>query len=392
MATKKTAAPAAPQSAPVLSLADVAGMSVDETADEFAHRVRSARRLFVEQGKLVQHLRAAKLKKGQTVYGILQSRHGVSQGSIDIAIKVAEIIEAVVIPGHLPEARFDEVVTFRIANRARGLLAGKGNAKLTPQEFAALLATGDSAAIGDDMDCLTEHGVTVAGREAAIKAKEKAEAEAKAQAEAAAQAKAAEETAAREAAEAEAEANRQAAREALAKQQAAEAELAKQRAESTASLKAAEEAQAKQQAAETALAKAAPQPPAAAPVPALTSAPAPAPVAPTAAPAVAPAPPAAAPAPPVSTPATATATAISEESPDEESDPSDESDESDEDPDSATDDEDPEAVLEAIIDVIQGALTDAAGLDSAGIKAVVAYLRQSAAAMERELLHVRQAA
>ncbi len=320
---------------------------------EFAHRVRSARRLFVEQGKLVQHLRAAKLKKGQTVYGILQSRHGVSQGSIDIAIKVAEIIEAVVIPGHLPEARFDEVVTFRIANRARGLLAGKGSAKLTPQEFAALLATGDSAAIGDDMDCLTEHGVTVAGREAAIKAKEKAEAEAKAQAEAAAQAKAAEEIAAREAAEAEAEANRQAAREALAKQQAAEAELAKQRAESAASLKAAEEAQAKQQAAEKALAKAAPQPPAAAPGPA-----------------VAPAPPAAAPAPPVSTPTTATPTAISEESPDEESDPSDESDGSA----AAADDEEeegPTAALESIIDRIQEALTDAAGLDPAGIKAVV---------------------
>jgi hypothetical protein len=383
MATKKTAAPAAPQSAPVLSLADVAGMSVDETADEFAHRVRSARRLFVEQGKLVQHLRAAKLKKGQTVYGILQSRHGVSQGSIDIAIKVAEMIEAVVIPGHLPEARFDEVVTFRIANRARGLLSGKGNAKLTPQEFAALLATGDSAAIGDDMDCLTEHGVTVAGREAAIKAKEKAEAEAKAQAEAAAQAKAAEEIAAREAAETEAEANRQAAREALAKQQAAEAELAKQRAESAASLKAAEDAQAKQQAAETALAKAAPPPPAALPTATAPAAAAPAPV----------------PAPPVSTPATAAPTAISEEPPDEESDGSDGSDGSDESDESDESDaadeeeeEDPEAALESIIDRIQGALTDAAGLDSAGIKAVVAYLRQSAAAMERELLHVRQAA
>lgn len=377
MATKKTAAPAAPQSAPVLSLADVAGMSVDETADEFAHRVRSARRLFVEQGKLVQHLRAAKLKKGQTVYGILQSRHGVSQGSIDIAIKVAEIIEAVVIPGHLPEARFDEVVTFRIANRARGLLAGKGNAKLTPQELGALLASGDSAAIGDDMDCLTEHGVTVAGREAAIKAKEKAEAEAKAQAEAAAQAKAAEETAAREAAEAEAEANRQAAREALAKQQAAEAELAKQRAESAASRKAAEEALAKQQAAEAALVEAAtvesaPTPPAA-----------PAPVPPAAAPTPA------AVAPPVSARAASTSAAISEEPQDEEFDGSDESDGHDEfsaDGDDVEDD--PEAALESIIDRIQGALTDAAGLDAVGVKAVVAYLRQAAAAMERELLAV----
>lgn len=154
------------ETVPVLALAALTGFTVTQTAKEFKERVNVRRRAFVDQGKLVYHLRQLKLKPGQSVYNILQGQ-GVPEGSVQQAVATADIIEKLVIPGHLPEARFDEVITFRIGRQARRLLTGKGESKLilAPEAVATLLATGESAAIGAELDCLCEHGMTIAERE-----------------------------------------------------------------------------------------------------------------------------------------------------------------------------------------------------------------------------------
>lgn len=160
----------------VLSLADIAGYTAAATADQFAYRVAVAKRAFVEQGKLVHHLDNMKLKAGQSVYGLLQQR-GVSEGSIQSARTVADLIDALVIPGHLTETRFDESITFRIARQARRLIQGKAAVTLAPEALAALMLSGTTAAVGAELDCLAEHGVTIAAREIA-QAEQAAQAEA----------------------------------------------------------------------------------------------------------------------------------------------------------------------------------------------------------------------
>jgi hypothetical protein len=352
------AAAAATNENPILSLSEIAGWTTEHAADEFAARAKTANRLFIEQGKLVYHIRSQKLKRGQTVYGLLQSR-GVSQGSVDIACKVAEVIEAVVTPGHLEESRFDSVMTFRIANRSRALLQGKGAIQLTPEAFAALLTSGDAASIGDDMECLVEHGVTVKDREIAIAAKAAEEEAAKAEAEKAAAAKAAEEEAARVAAEAEAEANKQAAAKAAedATKARAEAEAAKAEAEKAKAEAAKLKAEAK--------------------------------------------------APTTPPPSTTTPTAEddededadtdeeSDEESDEDADESDESDESEladdeedtaEFPDTAEEGE----TVEAILDDLQAVIARAAMLDDDGVRAVHRFMQRATAALEAELIGHRK--
>ena len=238
MATKKQPAAKAAPSTPVLSLADVSGFTADETAKEFGDRARTATRVFLEQGKLVFHLRDCKLKKGQSIYGLLQSQHGVSQGSIDIACKVADVITALVIPGHVTESRFDEVITFRIAKLTASLLAGKSAVKLTAEAVAAILQSGETAAIGDELECLHEHGVCIAEREKAEAARQKAEADKAAADKAAADAKAKADEKAKKDAEAarqKAEAEAAELRKKLAEAEKAKAtETAKKAAETTA--------------------------------------------------------------------------------------------------------------------------------------------------------------
>src|ERR1035437_1793625 len=168
MATKaKKTAPSALPTAPVLSLAEIAGFTADQSAEEFGVRARSATKIFLEQGKLVYHIGTVKMKKGQSVYGLLQGIHGVSQGSIDIAVKVGKLIEVLVVAGHLPESRFDEVIQFRSAKRAWQLVEGKAAIRLAPEALAAILAAGTPDSISHELNCLAEHGQSIAEREAA---------------------------------------------------------------------------------------------------------------------------------------------------------------------------------------------------------------------------------
>ena len=175
-AVKKPAATEAPAASEViLSLADAAKLSVADTVSQFAGHVASRRRSFVAQGKLIHHLDNVKLPRGQSIYSILKAG-GIPEGSVQQARMTADCIAEMVIPGHLPEARFDEVITYRIARQARRLFQGKAAVTMTAAEVAAILATGEATAIFEELDCLAEHGMTIAAREAHL-AEKAAEAE-----------------------------------------------------------------------------------------------------------------------------------------------------------------------------------------------------------------------
>lgn len=176
MKTKTTrgskSAPSAVAAIAVMSMADVAALSATDAAAAFKGRSDIRQAAFVEQGKLVLHLDSMKLKAGQSVYGLLTAQ-GVPEGSVNNARLCADVLKAVVIPGHLPETRFDSIVTFRIVRQSRRLLNGKAAIKLEPAALAAILSDGNQAQIGSELDCLAEHGQTIAEREAALKAEEK---------------------------------------------------------------------------------------------------------------------------------------------------------------------------------------------------------------------------
>lgn len=170
----------------VKSLADVSAMSVDDLALFFKGRSDIRQAAFVEQGKTVLHLEdllaAGKLGKGKSVYGVLGNA-GALPGSINNAVLCAKAIRALVVAGHLPEERFDSVVTFRIVRQTTRLIEGKAKIQIEPAAIAAILAEGNAAQIGSELDCLAEHGMTIADREATLKAEqEQADALAKAQA------------------------------------------------------------------------------------------------------------------------------------------------------------------------------------------------------------------
>ncbi len=172
MAKKKQAAPAVP----VLSLDEIAGLSTNDAADQFADRYQARTRAFTEMGKLVWHLEnRAAVPKGQTIYGLLQKR-GVPEGTVNNARLVEKFITAFVTPGLVTEARADEIITYRIVNQCARLLSGKSAITMKPEELAPLLNDGQKAAIGDELDSLDEHGQSIAGRaesEATRKAEEK---------------------------------------------------------------------------------------------------------------------------------------------------------------------------------------------------------------------------
>lgn len=222
---KKTAAPVAAPSLTVLSLAEIAGLSIPVTTRMFGDRVRAARIGYAEQGKLVHHLDNCKLPKGTSIYGLLQKEAGVSEGSVHAARMVADLIADLVVTGLLPEARFDDVISFRIAKHARALLKGTAKVKMAAVEIATLLATGARADIGAEMDCLTQHGMTIAAREAAEDARILAETTKAAEDKAAAEAKAKADAATIAAAEAET-AKAKADAESLRQQLAAQAPVA----------------------------------------------------------------------------------------------------------------------------------------------------------------------
>jgi flagellar biosynthesis GTPase FlhF len=136
----------------------------------YAAAVQVRRRAFVEQGKLVLHLDSLKLPAGKSIYSMLQARH-VPEGSVHQARMAADILKALVQPGLITEARFDEIITFRVARQGRRLIQGKAAITLTPENLASLMLTGDSASIGAELDCLCEHGTTIADREAQLEAK-----------------------------------------------------------------------------------------------------------------------------------------------------------------------------------------------------------------------------
>lgn len=107
------------------------------------------------------------MKAGQSVYSILQGQ-GVPEGSVQQAVATADLIEKLVIPELITEARFDEVITFRICRQARRLITGKAAIQMPAAEVASLLVTGESSQIGAELDCLCEHGMTIADREAKL--------------------------------------------------------------------------------------------------------------------------------------------------------------------------------------------------------------------------------
>jgi hypothetical protein len=160
----------------LLSLDEIAGLSTNDAADQFADRYQARTRAFTEMGKLVWHLEnRAAIPKGQTIYGILMKR-GVPEGTVNNARLVEKFISAFVTPGLVTEARADEIITYRIVNQCARLTSGKSKIKMTADELAPLLNEGQKAAIGDELDSLDEHGLTIAGRneaEAARKAEEK---------------------------------------------------------------------------------------------------------------------------------------------------------------------------------------------------------------------------
>jgi hypothetical protein len=158
------AKPKPPVNVPVLSLDEIANYSADDAADAVGHRYCARARSFVEMGKLIFHLEnRVKLAKGQTIYGLLQKR-GVPESSVNNCRLVERFITAFVVPGLVTEARFDAICTFRVANVCARILAGKTAAKLTAEQLAAIVNSGEKSAIGDELDCLDEHGMTIAGR------------------------------------------------------------------------------------------------------------------------------------------------------------------------------------------------------------------------------------
>jgi hypothetical protein len=142
----------------------------------------------VEQGKIALHLEdleeSKALGKGNTIYGVLGAA-GALPGSINNAVLCAKAIRGLVVSGLLAETRFDSIVTFRIVRQTCRLMEGKAKVKIEPAAIAAILAEGSAAQIGSELDCLAEHGQTIADREATLKAEaEEADRLAKAQAEA----------------------------------------------------------------------------------------------------------------------------------------------------------------------------------------------------------------
>jgi hypothetical protein len=170
--SKKKAAPAVP----VLSLEEIAGLSTTQAVDGVADRYQSRARSFVEMGKLVWHVEnRSGIPKGQTVYGLLAKR-GVPESSVNNARLVEKFITAFVTPGLVTEARADEIITYRIVNQCARLISGKSAVKLSPETLAPLLNDGQKAAIGDELDSLDEHGLSIAGKaekDAADKAEQK---------------------------------------------------------------------------------------------------------------------------------------------------------------------------------------------------------------------------
>jgi len=170
------AKPKPPVNVPTLSLDEISTYSADDAADAVGHRYCARARSFVEMGKLIFHLEnRVKLTKGQTIYGLLQKR-GVPESSVNNCRLVEKFITAFVVPGLVTEARFDAICTFRVANVCARILAGKTAAKMTAEELAAIVNSGEKAAIGDELDCLDEHGMTIAGRKESEE-KKKADAE-----------------------------------------------------------------------------------------------------------------------------------------------------------------------------------------------------------------------
>jgi len=170
------AKPKTPVNVPVLSLDEIATYSADDAADAVGHRYCARSRQFIEMGKLVFHLEnRVKLAKGQTIYGLLQKR-GVPESSVNNCRLVEKFLTAFVVPGLVTEARFDAICTFRVANVCARILAGKTAAKMTAEQLAAIVNSGEKSAIGDELDCLDEHGMTIAGRKDA-EDKKKADAE-----------------------------------------------------------------------------------------------------------------------------------------------------------------------------------------------------------------------
>jgi hypothetical protein len=171
-AAKPKTAPVA--AAPILSLAEASSLTVSTVSRMFAIEYQGRRRSFVIQGKLVYQLENSKLPKGQSIYSLLKAE-GVPEGSVHQAKMTADMLGALVVPGHLSESRFDEVITFNVARQARKLWQGKGKIKMDALALANLMAEGTSAQIGAELECLVEHGQTLAQRELAIEAKRKAE-------------------------------------------------------------------------------------------------------------------------------------------------------------------------------------------------------------------------
>jgi hypothetical protein len=150
--------------APVLTLDEIKDLSATQAADQVGQKYAARVRIFVEMGKLVYHLEhRAKLARNQSIYGILQAR-GVPEGSVHNARMAATFIKTFVEPGLLTEARADEIITHRICNRMNQIVTGKTTCALSAAELAALMKDADKAAIGDELDCLAEHGMTIAAK------------------------------------------------------------------------------------------------------------------------------------------------------------------------------------------------------------------------------------
>ena len=95
---------------------------------------------------------------------------GVPQGTVNNARQASKFLDKFVHTGLVSEKRFDEIITFRIANQAVRLCDSEKNKCAiteTPERLAELLNTGKKAAIGDELDSLAEHGLNIADRAAA---------------------------------------------------------------------------------------------------------------------------------------------------------------------------------------------------------------------------------
>lgn len=151
----------------VLSLDEIAGLTTVQAADQCADKYQARTRAFVEMGKLVYHMEnRSGIPKGQSIYGLLQKR-GMPEGSVHNARMAANFIAAFVATGLVSEARADEIITHRVVNQTGRLLSGKSVITMTAEELAPLLNEGHKAAIGDELDCLDEHGMSIAARKEA---------------------------------------------------------------------------------------------------------------------------------------------------------------------------------------------------------------------------------